>query len=282
MGPSPLELNKGKRFRAALVQMCSGRNVKRNIELAETLIRDAAAAGAQYIQTPEATTLMEVDPERLLKETKSQEEDIGLQKFRKLALELQIWLHIGSIPIKNSSQKISNRSFLLSPEGRIVAHYDKIHLFDVDLVQGESYRESRNYSPGDSAVIADLPWARIGLTICYDLRFPHLYRSLVKKGANILSVPSAFTKYTGEAHWQILLRARAIECQAFVLAAAQGGLHEHGRETYGHSLIISPWGQILAEGGKEPSFILHDLDMQSVDNVRTNMPSLSHDRSFKI
>lgn len=274
--------NSHKVFRAALIQMRSGRSVKDNISQAESLISEAAAAGAQYVQTPEATTLMEIDAKRLFESTRSEEEDIGLQLFCRLAEKLKIWLHIGSIPIKINLEKVSNRSYLLSPLGNIVARYDKIHLFDVDLEKGESYRESQNYIPGQSAVCANLPWAKIGLSVCYDLRFPHLYRSLAKKGAQLLAVPSAFTKITGEAHWHILLRARAIECQAYVLAAAQGGLHEHGRETYGHSLIISPWGNILAEGGKEPCVILSDLDMQTVENVRSNIPSLKHDRDFKI
>ncbi|MFM7083655.1 MAG: carbon-nitrogen hydrolase family protein [Hyphomicrobium sp.] len=270
-----------KQFRAALVQMRSGRCIKNNIDQAETLIREAAAAGAQYVQTPEATTLMEIDPKRLLEKTRIEEEDTGLQLFCKLAEKLKIWLHVGSIPIKTNFEKISNRSYLLSPEGNIVARYDKIHLFDVDLEKGESYRESQNYIPGQLAVCADLPWAKIGLSICYDLRFSNLYRSLAKNGATLLSVPSAFTKLTGEAHWHILLRARAIECQSYVLAAAQGGLHEHGRETYGHSLIISPWGNILAEGRTDPCVVLGDLDMNDVENVRLNIPSIKHDREFR-
>jgi predicted amidohydrolase len=206
----------------------------------------------------------------------------ALQHFRGLARELSVWLHLGSLVIKATDQKLANRGFVISPAGEIVARYDKIHMFDVDLPNGEVYRESTNYEPGDQAVVAPLPWGGLGLSICYDLRFPHLYRALAKAGATFLAVPAAFTRLTGEAHWVALLRARAIEAQCYVFAAAQGGLHEHGRETYGHSLIVSPWGQVLAEGGVHPSVILADVDLSLIGDVRSRVPSLRHDRSFEI
>ncbi len=171
---------------------------------------------------------------------------------------------------------------MISPEGRIVGRYDKIHMFDVDLPGGESYKESRNYEPGKQAVLVDLPWGALGLTICYDLRFPHLHRALAKAGAKFIAIPSAFTRHTGEAHWHTLLRARAIETQCFVFAAAQGGRHEHGRETYGHSLIVSPWGQVLAEGGIHPGVVFADIDLQVLEDVRRRVPSLEHDRSLDV
>jgi deaminated glutathione amidase len=269
-------------FRAALVQMCSGRHVPANVEAAIALIREAAAQGAHYVQTPECTTLMEIESAKLFAATAPEEGNAALERFTALARDLSIWLHIGSMGIKLSPDKIANRAFLIAPDGDITARYDKIHMFDVDLPGGESYRESKNYTPGGSAVLADLPWGPLGLGICYDLRFPHFFRSLAQAGAKFLAVPAAFTKVTGEAHWHTLLRARAIEAQCFVFAAAQGGRHDHGRETYGHSLIISPWGEILAEGGVQPSVIVADIDLKVLDDARARVPSLRHDRDFDV
>lgn len=269
-------------FRAGLVQMCSGRNVAHNVAEASRLVREAAAAGAQYVQTPEVTTLMELDRERLFAETKPEELSEALMSFRGLARELGIWLHIGSMAVLLENGKIANRSLVISPEGDIAARYDKIHMFDVDLPGGESYKESRNYEPGKHAVLVDLPWGPLGLTICYDLRFPYLHRVLAKAGAKLIAVPAAFTKQTGQAHWHTLIRARAIETQCFVLAATQGGRHEHGRETFGHSLIVSPWGEILAEGGIEPAVIVADIDMNALQDARRRIPSLEHDRAFDV
>jgi predicted amidohydrolase len=268
--------------RVALVQMCSGRDVARNLRDASALIRDAAAGGATYIQTPEVTNLMELDRELLFGASEAESSNAALQSFADLARETRAWLHIGSLVVKASETKLANRAYLLSPTGEIAARYDKIHMFDVDLPNGEVYRESANYAPGSKAVVADLPWGRLGFSICYDLRFPYLYRALAKAGATVLAVPAAFTRLTGEAHWVTLLRARAIETQCFVLAAAQGGLHEHGRETFGHSLVVSPWGQVLAEGGVQPSVILADLDLRMIADVRSRVPSLRHDRSFDV
>ena len=270
-------------IKVALVQMCSGRDVARNVTDASALIREAAAAGARYVQTPEVTTLMDLDKANLVARSRPEQDNPALAAFTELAAERGIWLHIGSMIVHHETAgKLANRSYLISPDGRIAARYDKIHMFDVDLPNGESYRESHNFEPGTRAVVADLPWGRLGLTICYDLRFPYLHRALAKAGARFIAGPAAFTRPTGEAHWHTLLRARAIETQCFVLAAAQGGKHEHGRETYGHSLVVSPWGEVLAEGGVEPSIILADIDPRQVDEVRGRIPSLQHDRPFEL
>jgi predicted amidohydrolase len=262
--------------------MCSGRDVARNLRDATALIREAASGGASYVQTPEVTTLMELDRERLFAAAEPENANAALQQFSDLARDLEIWLHIGSMVVKASGTKLANRAYLISPKGDVTARYDKIHMFDVDLPNGEVYRESASYEPGTRAVVAALPWGGLGFSICYDLRFPYLYRALAQAGASFLTVPAAFTRLTGEAHWVTLLRARAIEAQCFVLAAAQGGLHEHGRETFGHSLVVSPWGQVLAEGGVHPSVIFADIDSSMIGDVRSRVPSLRHDRTFDV
>ncbi len=270
-------------FRAGLVQMCSGRDVARNLNELSRLVREAAAAGASYVQTPEVSVLMERDRARLFVETRPEEGNPAIAHCQALARELGIWLHLGSMGVLVKPDKIANRSYLFTPEGRIAARYDKIHMFDVELPGGESYRESRNFEPGSKAVLVDLPWGALGLTICYDLRFPALYRALAKAGAQLIAVPSAFTVPTGQAHWHVLLRARAIESQCFILAAAQVGEHESGRTTYGHSLILSPWGEILAEAdGEGPSVIVADIDLKAVEEARRRVPSLQHDRAFEV
>jgi deaminated glutathione amidase len=269
-------------FRVGLVQMCSGREVDRNVASATELVREAAAGGAQYVLTPEMTTLMELERPRLLAAALPEDGNPALLHFQELARELGLWLHIGSMPILLANGKLANRSLLIGPDGSIAARYDKIHMFDVDLGGGERYTESANYEPGRHAVLADLPWGQIGLTICYDLRFPQLYRALARAGARFLAVPSAFTRPTGLAHWHTLLRARAVESQAFVFAAAQGGAHENGRETFGHSLIISPWGEILGEGDVQPAVIFADVELQLLEDVRRRVPSLQHDRPFEV
>ena len=195
---------------------------------------------------------------------------------------MRIYIHIGSLAIKASPEKAVNRSFLIDRKGDVAARYDKIHMFDVDLAGGESYRESNNYRAGDLAVVADLPWGRLGLTVCYDLRFPALYRALAETGVSFLAIPSAFTKQTGEAHWHVLQRARAIENGCFVFAAAQGGQHENGRETFGHSLVVDPWGRIVAEGGIEPGVVMAEIDPAEVAAARAKMPSLHHGRRFEL
>ncbi len=273
---------KASSFRVSLVQMCSGRSVEQNVAAATDLIRDAARQGADYVQTPEVTTLMELERERLFAAALPEEGNPALEQFSALAAELGIWLHIGSMVVRVGADKLANRSLLITPEGRVAARYDKIHMFDVDLPNGETYRESASYTAGDQAVVADLPWGLLGLSICYDLRFPQLYRALAKAGAKFLAVPAAFTRLTGEAHWHTLLRARAIESQCYVFAATQGGRHEHGRETFGHSLIISPWGEVLAEGGVQPAVIVADVELRAVEDVRSRVPSLRHDRTFDV
>lgn len=269
-------------FRAALVQLRSGRAVHPNMDMVETLVRRAAQGGALYVQTPENTAIMELEPERLFAEIVAEEGCAPLERLKALARELGIFLHVGSLAIKLEQTKIANRSYLIAPDGEIAARYDKLHLFDVDLAGGESYRESRNYTPGAKAVLAELPWGRLGLSICYDLRFPQLYRALASAGASFIAVPAAFTRQTGEAHWRVLLRARAIETGAFVLAAAQGGLHENGRSTYGHSMIVSPWGEVLAEAGEEPQVLFAEIDPRLSEEARAKVPSLRHGRDFEI
>lgn len=269
-------------FRAALVQMCAGRSVARNVSDALALISEAAAKKADYVQTPECTTLMEVETERLMAETKPEKGNEALAAFSAAASDKKIWLHIGSMAVKVGDRRLANRSYLIAPNGEISARYDKIHMFDVDLGKGEVYSESVNYQAGSNAVISELPWGRLGLTICYDLRFPALHRALAKAGASFIAGPAAFTRITGEAHWHTLLRARAIETETFVLAAAQGGRHENGRETFGHSLIISPWGEVLGEGGTDPGVVIGDIDTHRIDEVRRKIPSLTHDRLFDV
>jgi predicted amidohydrolase len=269
-----------KRFRAALVQLRSGRSVDANLESAEALIRRAARGGAVYVQTPENTALMELKPELTVAAAQSEDESVALGHLRALARELGIWLHIGSLGIKLDGTRVANRSILIDPEGEIAARYDKLHMFDVDLPGGESHRESSHCRPGGAAIIADLPFGRLGLSICYDLRFPQLYRALAVAGAEFIAVPAAFTKQTGEAHWHVLVRARAIETGAFVLAATQGGPHESGRATFGHSLIVSPWGEILAEGGEEPGVVFADIDLAKSAEARARIPNLKHGREF--
>jgi predicted amidohydrolase len=269
-------------FTAGLIQMRSGRAPAANLDTATKLIREAKAAGADYVQTPEMTNIMEGKREALFATIAPEDEDTSLAAFRTLARELKIHLHIGSLAVKASAGRAANRSFLIDPQGEIAARYDKIHMFDVDIGNGESYRESHSYQPGERATLVDLPGGRLGLTICYDLRFPALFRALAEGGASLLAVPSAFTKPTGEAHWHTLLRARAIENTCYVLAAAQGGKHESGRETFGHSLVVDPWGTIVAEGGTEPGVILAKIDPVKVTEARARIPSLQHGRRFAL
>jgi predicted amidohydrolase len=269
-------------FTVGLVQMRSGLAPAANLETATKLIGEAKRNGADYVQTPEMTNIMDIKRERLFATMVSEEEDVSLVRFRELARQLDITLHIGSLGLKISNDRAVNRSFLIDREGEIVARYDKIHMFDVDLANGESYRESRNFRPGESGVVADLPWGRLGFTICYDLRFPALYRALAEAGASFIAIPAAFTQQTGEAHWHVLIRARAIENGCYVFAAAQGGMHENGRATFGHSLIVDPWGRIIAEGGTEPGLVMAKIDPAEVAAARGRVPSLQHGRRFEM
>jgi predicted amidohydrolase len=267
-------------FRAACVQLRSSDDVAENIRETVRLARDAAAQGASFIATPENTSLMARDAAAKLDNSRDEAHDPALPVFADLARELKAWLSIGSLAIKVSDSKTANRSYLFAPDGSIAARYSKIHLFDVDLASGEVYHESNTVAGGDQAVLADAAWGKIGLTVCYDMRFPLLYRQLAKAGAFLFTVPSSFTVPTGLAHWHVLLRARAIENGAFVIAAAQGGLHANGRKTYGHSLIVSPWGEVLAEAGTDPCVIVADIDPDLSRQAREKVPNLQHERVF--
>lgn len=274
----------GEIFTAACLQLNSSAVVAENIATVSGLARQAASRGARFITTPEVTTLVtRMQADVIRSSTFPQDEDPAVAAFQALAEELQVWLLIGSIPIRLSDTQAANRCFLFDPRGRIAASYDKIHMFDVDLPNGERYRESKSFAPGQRAVLHNLPWGRLGLSICYDLRFPHLYRALAKAGADFITIPAAFTKTTGEAHWHILLRARAIETGCFIIAAAQTGTHSgDGRKTYGHSLIVSPWGEILADAGEEVGFILAEIDPARVAKARSQVPSLTHDVDYQM
>jgi deaminated glutathione amidase len=270
-------------FTAAMVQMCTAMLPQASLEQGTKLIRQAAGQGADYVLTPEVSNMIQSNRKAMFENLASEEDDLSLKAYRALAAELKIHLHIGSLALRASPERAVNRSFLIGPDGALIASYDKIHMFDIDLPGGESYRESANYQPGETAVIADLPWGRIGLTICYDVRFPALYRALAEAGASFLTVPSAFTVRTGEAHWHTLLRARAIENGCFVFAAAQAGTHESKRQSFGHSLIVDPWGEVLAEGGAtETGVFMARIDPAKVEIARKTVPSLQHGRRFSL
>jgi predicted amidohydrolase len=273
---------KAATFKVGLIQMRSGLDPAVNLGAALDLVKQAKAAGADYVQTPEMTNILALKREQLFATIVAEEQDPTLAAMREIARKLSIYIHIGSLAIKSSPEKAVNRSFLIDRKGEVAARYDKIHMFDVDLADGESYRESNTYRPGELAIVAELPWGRLGMTVCYDLRFPALYRALAEAGASFLAIPSAFTRQTGEAHWHVLQRARAIENGCFVFAAAQGGKHENGRETFGHSLIVDPWGRILAEGGAEPGLVMAQIDPAAVASARTRIPSLHHGRRFEL
>lgn len=270
-------------FRAAAVQMRSGLSPERNVRDMEALVREAALAGAAYVQTPEMTGALMRDREALRASVRPQKEDPVAAAAARLSAELRIWLHVGSTAILREDGRIANRAFLFSPSGALAATYDKIHMFDVDLDGGESWRESATYEPGRAGVVVDLGPARLGFAVCYDLRFPQLFRAEALAGAELLSVPAAFTRQTGEAHWHVLLRARAIENGAFVIAAAQGGRHEDGRETFGHSLIVDPWGWVAAEiDGDEPGVVSAEIDVAAATAARAKIPNLRNARPFEI
>ncbi len=269
-------------FTAALVQMRSGRDIAQNLADAAAMIRDAQVRGAQFVTTPEMTNILEPDRPRLKALARVEADDQSVAGFAELARELGIWLNIGSLALKNALDKLVNRSLLFAPDGKIAARYDKIHLFDVDLPDGKIMRESYAYEAGGQVCITRLPQAALGMTICYDMRFPALYQELARQGAEVITVPSAFTVPTGKAHWHVLLRARAIETGCFVLAAAQGGRHESGRETFGHSLAVSPWGEVLAEAAYEPDVLLVEIDVAQVVEARRRIPALQNKRVFTL
>jgi predicted amidohydrolase len=275
-------------FTASCIQFTSARDYEPNIRLVSDLIRRARDAGANLVLTPENTGLTE--PVGKLRREKARDEANHpvLAALREVARETGVWLLIGSLAIDLSREpgeiegerRLANRSYLIDPNGAIVARYDKVHMFDVDLAGGESYRESNAFRPGGQSVLAETPWGILGMTVCYDLRFPHLYRALAQAGADFLAIPSAFTVPTGKAHWHVLMRARAIENGCYVFAPAQWGEHAEGRRTYGHSLIVDPWGEIVADGGEGVGIISARIDAAAIAKARRMVPSLKHDRPF--
>lgn len=269
-------------FRAACVQMTSGSEVEPNIAAALELIAEAAGQGADFVGTPENTTQIENDKRRMLASAHPEASHPAIPAFAEAAAKHGIWLLIGSLTIKLSDSLCANRSILFTPSGEIAARYDKIHMFDVQIPDGQSYRESATFRPGEQAVLADLPWGKLGMTVCYDLRFAKLYRSLAQAGAGILTVPAAFTEFTGQAHWHVLLRARAIETGCFVIAPAQCGEHVGGRRTYGHSLVVAPWGEVLADGGDSPGVVTAEIELAKIAEARAMVPALTHDRDFAL
>jgi deaminated glutathione amidase len=274
-------------FTVACIQHTAGPDPEPNLRVVADLVRRARDAGADFITTPEASNFIESGRRRRDK-ARREADDPFLAAMRDLARELGAWLLLGSLVIDPAGEpgadpgeeRLANRSFLLDATGAVVARYDKIHMFDIDLPSGESYRESNAYRPGDRTVVAETPWGRIGMSVCYDVRFPHLYRALAQAGAEFLTVPSVFTVPTGRAHWHVLLRARAIENGAFVFAPAQWGEHAGGRKSYGHSLIVDPWGEVLADGGEEAGFVTARIDPAKIAEARRAVPSLTHDRGF--
>jgi len=275
-------------FTASCIQFTSARDYEPNIRLVSDLIRRARDAGANLVLTPENTGLTE--PVGKLRREKARDEANHpvLAALREVARETGVWLLIGSLAIDLSGEpgeiegerRLANRSYLIDPNGAIVARYDKVHMFDVDLAGGESYRESNAFRPGGQSVLAETPWGILGMTVCYDLRFPHLYRALAQAGADFLAIPSAFTVPTGKAHWHVLMRARAIENGCYVFAPAQWGEHAEGRRTYGHSLIVDPWGEIVADGGEGVGIFSARIDAAAIAKARRMVPSLKHDRPF--
>ncbi|GAA0615307.1 MULTISPECIES: carbon-nitrogen hydrolase family protein [Thalassospira] len=270
------------RFIAACVQVNSRDVMSDNLARAATYARDAHAAGARLIAFPENVSMMSFGGENVRAAAFPEDEHPGLVFFCDLAEELRSTLIVGSLHVKVPDEdRVANRCFVIGPDGKVITSYDKIHMFDVDLANGESYRESKTFRPGNAARLAETEFGKVGITICYDVRFPHLFRDYAKAGANILSIPAAFTRTTGQAHWHTLLKARAIENGCFVIAAAQCGDHPGGRQTFGHSLIIDPWGQVLADGGTDPGFITAEIDLTRVDEIRRMVPSLGNDREYK-
>lgn len=270
-------------FTAACIQLTSKGDVAENLDVATSLIKEAAGAGADFIATPEVTNLLEPNKVEARAKAQFQEDDVTLKAFRSLAEETGKWILAGSLVIKKPDEdRLANRSFLIRPDGSIAAQYDKIHMFDVELDTGEAHKESRAYAPGETANLVETTWGTVGMSVCYDVRFAHLYQKLALAGAGVFTVPAAFTATTGEAHWHILLRARAIENGAFVIAPAQCGQHSEKRRTFGHSLIIDPWGKILAEAGEEPGFVMAEINMADIAKRRQQIPNLRNIREFTL
>ena len=274
--------DRDRRFRAACVQMRSGIDRGLNTKDALALISDAVRVGANFVTTPEMTNIVDRQGRRLLDGLPDESGLDEIVAYSEVAKNHRIWLLIGSVALREGD-RAANRSLLYAPDGTIMARYDKLHMFDVDLPNGESWKESKIYKPGNCAIVANTALAKIGMSICYDVRFPSLYRTMAQAGAEVFCVPAAFTRQTGEAHWKTLLTARAIENGAFVIAPAQGGVHEDGRETYGHSLIVDPWGKILAEApDDEPCIITADIDINEVYKMRQRIPNLSLEQEFEV
>ncbi|MCO6188204.1 carbon-nitrogen hydrolase family protein [Rhizobium sp. L1K21] len=270
-------------MKVAAIQMCSGVDPAVNVKTLERMVGEAVKRGATYVQTPEMTGAVQRSKPGLMSVLKNENEDLIVSAAAALSAHHEVYLHIGSTAILLDDGKIANRAFLFGPDGKIITRYDKIHMFDVDLDNGESWRESSTYRPGEAAVVADLPFGKLGFAICYDVRFPHLFRQEAQAGAQILTVPAAFTKQTGEAHWEVLLRARAIENGTYLIAAAQAGLHEDGRETFGHSMVIDPWGRIVAAAnGEGEAIVVADIDLETVASAREKIPNLKNGRAFEV
>ncbi len=267
-------------FKAAVLQLNSGANFDANINAASMLARDARKVGAEIVFMPENVAMMSWGKENIHAAAMPEETHKALAAFRELAKESGLWIHCGSLAVRLADGGVVNRSYLLDPKGQTAAFYDKIHMFDVDLGNGESYWESETFTPGSKAVLAPTPWGDIGMSICYDLRFPHLYRQLAQAGASFLAIPAAFTRTTGRAHWHVLMRARAIETGCYIFASTQCGEHFGRRQTFGHALIVSPWGDIIADGGEQPGFIMAVINPDEVALARKRLPSLTHDRPF--
>lgn len=275
-------MTEAKPFRVGCVQMTAALDVARSVQAACDGVRDAKGLGADLVLLPEVANIIDIDKKRLLQKLDFEDGNPALVAFQDVARETGVWLLVGSIVVKISHSRLANRSYLIDGTGTVVTHYDKLHMFDVNLGGGEDYRESALYEAGDRAVVANTPWGGLGLAICYDLRFPYLFRALAQNGASFLTLPAAFTRPTGEAHWESLLRARAIENGCYVFACGQCGEHEGGRKTYGHSMIIDPWGKVLADGGPDRGVITALVDPAMVTEVRSKIPSLLHDREFHV
>jgi len=268
-------------FRAACLQMNSGSDPAANLAQLKQMVTEAAGNGAQFVLSPEYCLMMDGSGRVMRDGALPADGGTTLAELRQLAVQNNIWFLAGSLTLKSDEERIVNRSYLISADGTVVATYDKIHMFDVTLPDGKVIRESSAYRPGEHAVIAATPWGKLGMTICYDVRFPHLYRSLAQRGAEFLSVPSSFQRQTGKVHWHTLLKSRAIENAAYVLAPAMCGDHPGNRQTYGHALIVDPWGEVLADAGEEPGIIYADIDPTKVAKIRAMMPSLQHDRPYR-
>lgn len=272
-----------QRFKVGLVQPNIWDDMDANIAHVSALVRKAKEAGADLIATPENSGFMGANAAASVAAGRPEESHPALQAFRALSKELSTWLLVGSLAIKpEGANRNFNRSYLLAPDGGIAARYDKIHLFDVDLPSGETYRESNSIAPGSEGVLAPLPFAMLGMSICYDLRFPGLYRGLAQAGADIISIPAAFTRTTGQAHWHVLLRARAIETGAYVIAPAMWGDHPGNRQTYGHSLVIDPWGRVLADAGDGVGVVMAEIDLAQVAKARGQIPAWRHDPAYSL